>query len=83
MRQLRETPLENCLDFCQKSEKKKKEEEEKKVRRKERKTRTKLQYILHCLLINGFLIVPCNTLCTPMHVSISGGKETRDLPKSH
>jgi hypothetical protein len=56
VRQLRETPLENCLDFCQKSEKKK-EEEEKKVRRKERKTRTKLQYTLHCLLINSFLIV--------------------------
>ena len=35
VRQLRETPLENCLDFCQK--KKKKEEEEKKKSKKERK----------------------------------------------
>ena len=48
-----------------------------------KKTRTKLQCILHSLFINGFLIVHCNTLCTPMHVSISWGKKTRDLPRSH
>ena len=37
VRQLRETPLENCLDFCQKSEKKKKRRRRKKSEKESKK----------------------------------------------
>jgi predicted transposase YdaD len=58
--------------------------EERKEGRKEgnRKRPTIHTALFSHLLIEDSLIVLYNTLCTPMHIFIGWGKQTRELPNS-
>ena len=76
-----------------KERKNKERKKERKERRKEegqkkgRKEGNRKGPTIHTALFSHFfiedsLIVFYNTLCTPIHIFIGWGKETRELPKS-
>ena len=63
-------------------ERKEGRKEGRKKGRKNRKSPTIHTALFRQLFIEDSLIVLYNTLCTPIHIFIGWGKETRELPKS-